>query len=222
MQSSQAPHRVLVWELPVRLFHWTIFALVVSAYVTWRANWMDWHVWIGYAAMTAVLFRILWGFFGGDCARLAHFLTGPRAAVAHLRHVLRREPDLQVGHNAAGGWMVMLLLGLLLAETLSGLLLYNDIADEGPLTELLPAQLGTAITAAHAIVWDVLLGAACVHVAAILLYACMKRQNLVMPMITGRKSLPPELAAPRRGGTLRAIVLLGISALAVTALARYL
>jgi len=213
---------VLVWELPVRLFHWTIFALVVSAYVTWRENWMDWHVWIGYVALTAVLFRILWGFFGGDCARFTQFLTAPRAAASHLRHVLRREPDRQVGHNAAGGWMVLLLLALLLIETLSGLLVYNDIADEGPLTELMPAQLGTAITATHSIGWDVLLGAACVHVAAILVYAGVKRQNLVGPMITGRKLLPPEIAAPRGGGALRAIVLLGISGLAVSALARYL
>ncbi|HTT03976.1 MAG TPA: cytochrome b/b6 domain-containing protein [Steroidobacteraceae bacterium] len=221
-ETPLASHRVLVWELPVRLFHWTIFLLVACAYLTWRLNWMDWHVWIGYAALTAVLFRILWGFFGGDCARFARFLTGPRAAAAHLRHALRREPDRQVGHNAAGGWMVMLLLALLLAETLSGLLIYNDIADEGPLTELMPAQLGSAIMATHAIGWDLLAGAVSVHVAAILLYATAKRQNLVRPMITGHKTLPAEVTAPRRGGALRAIVLLAISAIAVAALSRYL
>lgn len=213
---------MLVWELPVRLFHWTIFVLVAAAYVSWRLNWMDWHVWIGYAALTAVLFRILWGFFGGDCARFARFLTGPRAALDHLRHALQREPDRQVGHNAAGGWMVVLLLALLLAETLSGLLINNDVADEGPLTELLPAPVSNAITATHSIGWDLLAGAVCIHIAAILLYAGVKRQDLVSPMISGRKTLPPEVAAPRRGGTLRAIVLLAISALAVAGLARYL
>ncbi|HEY7928634.1 MAG TPA: cytochrome b/b6 domain-containing protein [Steroidobacteraceae bacterium] len=221
MQSPLPSHRVLVWELPVRLFHWMIFLLVAAAYVSWRLNRMDWHVWIGYAALTAVLFRILWGFFGGDCARFAHFLAGPSAAVAHLRHALQREPDRQVGHNAAGGWMVVLLLALLLTETLSGLLVNNDVADEGPLTELLPAPLANAITATHSIGWDLLAGAACLHVAAILLYAGVKRQNLVSPMITGRKALPPEVAAPRRGGALRAIVLLAISALAVAGLARF-
>lgn len=206
----------------MRLFHWMIVALVAGAYVCWRLNWMDWHVWIGYAALTAVLFRILWGFFGGDCARFTRFLSGPRAALAHLRHVLQREPDRQVGHNAAGGWMVLVLLALLLAETLSGLLIYNDIADEGPLTELLPPILANAITATHAIAWDVLLGAAAVHIVAILIYACVKRQDLVTPMITGHKALPAEIAAPRHGGALRAIVLLAISALAVAGLARYL
>ncbi|HEX4051726.1 MAG TPA: cytochrome b/b6 domain-containing protein [Steroidobacteraceae bacterium] len=222
MQTSLCSRRVLVWELPVRLFHWAIVLLVASAYISWRINWMDWHVWIGYAALTAVLFRLLWGFLGGECARFAGFIASPRAALAHLRHVLRREPDRQVGHNAAGGWMVILLLALLLVETLSGLLIYNDIADEGPLTELMPAHLASAIMATHALCWDLLLGAAGLHIAAILFYACVKRQDLVRPMITGRKALPPEVAAPRRGGALRAIVLLAISALAVAALARYL
>ena len=206
----------------MRLFHWTIFVLVAAAYFSWRLNRMDWHVWIGYAALVAVLFRILWGFFGGDSARFVRFLASPRAALAHLRHALRREPDRQVGHNAAGGWMVLLLLALLLVETLSGLLINNDIADEGPLTERLPAELANAITALHSIGWDLILAAVCLHVAAILLYASVKRQDLVSPMITGRKSLPPDVAAPRRGGALRAIVLLAISALAVAGLARYL
>ncbi len=222
MQSSLASHRVLVWELPVRLFHWSIFVLVAAAYVSWRLNWMDWHVWIGYAALTAVLFRILWGFFGGDCARFAHFLAGPRAAAAHLRHALQREPDRQIGHNAAGGWMVVLLLALLLTETISGLLINNDVADEGPLTELMPAPVANALTATHSIGWDLLAAAVCVHIAAILLYAGVKRQDLVSPMFTGRKALPSEVAAPRRGGALRAIVLLAISALAVAGLAHYL
>ncbi len=217
-----AARRVLVWELPVRLFHWILVVLVTAAYLTWRLNWMDWHTWIGYAALTVVLFRVLWGFWGGDCARFAGFLSGPAAALRHLQHALRREPDHQVGHNAAGGWMVVLLLAVLLVQTLSGLLINNDVADEGPLTEILPAPVLNAITAAHAICWDVLLGAVALHVIAILTYAVAKRQDLVGPMITGRKTLPSEVAAPRHAGALRAIVLLAASALTVSALARYL
>ena len=222
MPTPLAPRRVLVWELPVRLFHWSVVVLVAAAYLSWRLNRMDWHVWIGYATLMAVLFRLLWGFFGGDCARFARFLAGPRAVLSHLRQALRREPDHQLGHNAAGGWMVMLLLALLLTETLSGLLVNNDIADEGPLSELLPARVANAITATHALGWDLLAAAIAVHVGAILVYAGFKRQNLVRPMLTGRKALPPELAAPRRGGAGRALVLLAISALAVAGLARFL
>lgn len=225
-QSGQPPplasRRVLVWELPIRLFHWSLVALLAGAYLSWRLNRMDWHVWIGYAALTAVLFRILWGFLGGDAARFARFLAPARAVIAHLRVALRRGPDRQVGHNAAGGWMVLLLLTLLLGETLSGLLINNDIADEGPLTEHLPAALANAITAMHALIWHVLLAAIALHLLAIGLYAAVGRQDLVRPMISGRKRLPPDVAAPRSGGALRALALLAGSALLVSALARHL
>jgi cytochrome b len=225
MSSSKGPAATLralsVWELPLRLFHWAIVVLVAAAYLTWRLNWMDWHVWIGLAALTALLFRILWGFWGGESARFAHFAAGPRAALEHLRHLARREPDYQVGHNPAGAWMVWLLLVALLVQTLSGLIVNNDIADAGPLTERMPAALSNAITAAHRIGWDVLAAAVAVHITAILWYALAKGQNLITPMLSGRKQLPYELAAPREGGTLRALALLAISALCVAALARF-
>ena len=222
LSASAAAGPLLVWELPIRLFHWTLVALVTAAYVTWRLNWMDLHGWVGYAILTAVLFRIGWGFFGGECARFSHFLAGPRAVFAHLRHALHREPDRQTGHNAAGGWMVVLLLAVLLVEALSGLLISNDIADEGPLTELLPARLSNAITAAHGLGWDLIAGAIALHIAAIVIYAGVKGQDLVTPMMTGKKTLPLQIAAPRRGGALRALGLLAASALVVAGLARYL
>ena len=112
---------ILVWDTPVRVFHWLIVALVAAAYATWRLNWMVWHGWVGDAVLTLLLFRLLWGFFGGETARFSHFLTSPWMAVQHLKYALRREPDRQVGHNPAGGWMVLLLLALLLLETLTGL-----------------------------------------------------------------------------------------------------
>jgi len=168
-----------------------------------------------------VLFRILWGFWGGECARFARFAAGPRAALAHLRHLTRREPDRQLGHNPAGAWMVWLLLTALLVETLSGLIINNDIADEGPLTEVMPAALSNAITAAHGIAWDALATAIALHIIAILLYALLKRQNLLSPMISGYKQLPPEVAPPRTGGALRALALLAVAGLCVLALARF-
>ncbi len=197
-------------------------ALVAAAYITWRLNWMDWHTWIGYAALTTVIFRILWGILGSDTARFARFVASPRAALQHLAHPLRREPDTHAGHNPAGGWMVLLLLALLLGETLTGLYVANDVANEGPLTQLVPAALANAITALHRILWDTLLAATLLHVLAILVYAAFKGQNLLLPMITGRKSLPPGVPAPRLAGARRAALLLGGSALAVAALASFL
>jgi cytochrome b len=219
---STSPRRVRVWDLPVRLFHWGVVTLVVAAYVTWRLNWMDWHGRCGYAVLALALFRVLWGFFGSETARFAQFLAAPRAAAHHLARAFHREPDRQVGHNAAGGWMVLLLVLLLLGETLSGLYVANDVADEGPLTRLTPPAIANAITALHSILWDALLAALALHLLAILVYAAAKGQNLLRPMITGWKVLPADVREPRMARLTRAALLLGCSALATAALARFL
>src|ERR1700688_1291818 len=213
---------VLVWDIPIRVFHWLIVALVAAAYATWRLNWMVLHGWVGDAVLTLLLFRLAWGFLGSETARFSRFLTSPRIAVQHLKHALRREPDRQAGHNPAGGWMVLLLLALLLAETLTGLYVANDIADEGPLTELVPAWVANAIAASHAILWDALLAAIVLHVLAIAGYAAIKGQNLLGPMITGTKVLPPSLAPPRIANLGWAVLLLAGCAAAATALVNFL
>jgi cytochrome b len=212
-----AQRTVLVWDAPIRVFHWLIVALVAAAYATWRLNWMVWHGWVGEAVLALLLFRLLWGFFGGETARFSRFLSSPRIAVQHLKYAFRREPDRQVGHNPAGGWMVALLLALLLIETLTGLYIANDIADEGPLTELVPAWAANAIESSHAIVWDALLAAIVLHVVAIAGFAAIKGQNLVSPMITGTKVLPASVAAPRAGSPVQAVLLL-LGCAAATAL----
>ncbi|MGX7002274.1 cytochrome b/b6 domain-containing protein [Caballeronia sp. KNU42] len=213
---------VLVWDIPTRLFHWLVVVLVAAAYATSRLNWMDWHVRIGEALLALVLFRLLWGFFGSETARFHSFLKAPAAAWQHLRHLFRRDADLQVGHNPAGGWMVLLLLVLLLGETLSGLYVNNDVADDGPLTQWVPAAIANAITALHTILWEALLAAVALHVLAIAVYAVAKGHNLLRPMLTGRKRLPERIRAPGQASVMLALLLLVISATLVTLLAKYL
>jgi cytochrome b len=219
---GSAPRVVLVWDAPIRVFHWLIVALVTAAYVTWRLNWMVWHGWVGDAVLALLLFRLLWGFFGGETARFSYFLTSPRAAVQHLKSAFRREPDRQVGHNPAGGWMVLVLLALLIAETLTGLYVANDIADVGALTEVVPAWAANAVEASHTILWNVLLAAVVLHVVAIAGFAVIKGQNLLRPMITGTKVLPASVAAPRIGSPARAALLLLGSAFATALLVNLL
>ena len=221
-QQKQPSRPVLVWDVPTRIFHWLVVVLVAAAYATSKLNWMDWHVRIGETLLALVLFRLLWGFFGSETARFHSFLSAPAAAWQHLRHVFHREADLQVGHNSAGGWMVVLLLALLLGETLSGLFVNNDVADDGPLTQWVPAAIANAITALHTILWDALLAAVVLHVLAIAVYAVAKGHNLLRPMVTGRKHLPERIRAPRQASAMLALLLLVISATAATLLARYL
>jgi cytochrome b len=215
-------HKVLVWDATTRLFHWLTAALVIACYVSWRVNWMDWHAWTGEAVLALVLFRLLWAFFGSETARFSTFLASPRAATLYLARMLRREPDRQIGHNPIGGWMVLLLLALLLGEALTGLYVANDVADEGPWTEIVPSVVANLITDLHAYFWDALLAATVLHVIAILLYAVVMRHDLVTPMITGCKTLPQDTKPPRLASAARAAFLLGCSALAAAALATYL
>jgi cytochrome b len=213
---------VLVWDGATRLFHWLTVALVIACYISWRMNWMDWHSWIGDALLTLVLFRLLWAFLGSETARFSAFLASPRAAALYLADLVRREPDRQIGHNPVGGWMVLLLLALLLAEALTGIYVANDVADEGPLTEIVPAVVANLITDLHAYFWDALLAATVLHVMAILFYAAVIRHDLVTPMITGCKTLPADTRSPHLASAARAAFLLGCAALAAAALAIYL
>jgi cytochrome b len=203
--------RVPVWDAPTRLFHWLVVVLIAACYVTFRLNWMDWHIWAGEAVLALLLFRLLWGLFGSDTARFSRFLASPAAACRHLAHLHRREPDTGVGHNPAGGWMVIVMIAILLGQTLTGLYENNDIADEGPFTELVPARVADLISDLHKILWNVLLAAIALHLVAIVTYAVVKRQNLLHPMVTGRKRLPEEIPAPRIAPWARAVVLLGVS-----------
>jgi cytochrome b len=210
-RASNSLRVVRVWDVPIRLFHWLVVALVAGAYATWRLNWMIWHGWIGYALLALLLFRLLWGVFGSETARFSRFLKSPRIAARHLKYLFLREPDRQVGHNPAGGWMVLLLLALLLAETLTGLYVANDIVDVGPLTEHVSAPVANAISFAHAILWDVLLAAIALHVLAVAVYVMVKGQNLLVPMVSGVKVLPTSVSTPRLASLARAAVLFAVS-----------
>lgn len=208
---------VLVWDVPIRLFHWAVALLIPVLYLTWRLNWMDWHAQAGYVLLALLLFRALWGVFGSDTARFSRCLTSPSVCMRYLGRLHRREPDTIAGHNPAGGWMVVAMLGLMLGETLTGVYINNDVADEGPLTEIVPARITNLITDLHALIWDVLLVAVVIHLAAITFYAVVKGHNLVRAMVIGSKRLPERVPAPHVAGTGRALVLL-LLAVCATAL----
>jgi cytochrome b len=185
-------------------------------------NKMDWHGWTGDALLALVLFRLLWAFFGSETARFATFVASPRAAALYLADVVHRQPDCQIGHNPVGGWMVLLLLALLLAEALTGIYVANEVADQGPLTEMVPAVVANLITDLHSYFWYALLAAAVLHVLAILFYAAVIRHDLLTPMITGWKRLPVNAKQPQLVSAARAAFLLACSAMAAAVLATYL
>jgi cytochrome b len=198
--------RIKVWDLPVRLFHWSIVVLIAAAWVTQEFNLMDWHVWCGYAILTLLLFRVIWGFVGSDTARFSQFLKSPIAALRHLAHLRRREEDREIGHNAAGGWMVLVMLALLGVQAGTGLFSNDDGNTEGPLMHLVDKEQSDWLSKIHALNFNLILAVIVLHVLAIVAYAMLKRQNLVRPMLTGRKDMPGNTVAPRLVSPVWAVV----------------
>jgi cytochrome b len=201
-----------VWDAPTRLFHWAVVLLVGASWVTERENWMDQHVVCGYAMATLLLFRLVWGIIGSDTAQFARFLKGPVAAVQHLMRLYRREPDHEIGHNAAGGWMVLLMLALLCVQVGTGLCANDEVSVEGPLAAAVGPRNSDWLSHIHAVNFRLIEAAIALHLLAILTYRVLRGHRLVWPMLTGRKPLPDTLPAPRMVSPAKAIIVLCASA----------
>lgn len=211
---------IKVWDGPTRLFHWSLVALIIGAWVTAENGWIDWHFRCGYTILALLLFRLAWGVVGSDTARFSRFVKSPFAALAHLSHLTKREPDTEIGHNAAGGLMVLGMLALLLLQVGLGLFSTDGIFTDGPLAYLVGADMSETITGWHVLNFNVILAAIGLHILAILTYAVLKRHDLVRPMVTGMKKLPADLAAPRLAPLWLALVIFAVAAGAVFAFAR--
>ncbi|MBR0650506.1 hydrogenase [Roseomonas terrae] len=216
---------VRVWDAWVRLFHWGAVACVAVSYVSAQREAWAVHYASGYTLLALLLFRVGWGLAGSENARFAGFVRSPLAALRELARFPLREVDTGTTHNPAGGWMVLLLFALLLAQAVSGLFTNHDVgftySAHGPLANAVAEGTSEWFSSLHRRIIDVLLIAIGVHVVAVLAYAAVKRQDLVRPMLTGVKRLPPAAAhAPRHAPPLRALALLAAAAAAVWGITR--
>lgn len=183
----EIPERIRIWDLPIRLFHWILVALIATLWVSAIRSWMTVHYVCGVTALVLVLFRIVWGFLGSTTARFSDFAATPGRVVAYLRALRRGDDSHHAGHNPAGGWMVMTFLLLILAQAALGLFANNEFDFKGPLAEWISGKRSDLITRAHVFLFDAILVCIWVHVCAISFYALVKRDNLVGPMLHGTK-----------------------------------
>lgn len=184
------PHRIRVWDLPTRLFHWSLVAciagLVLTGYV--GGAQMEWHARIGYTVLTLLLFRLVWGFAGGHWSRFASFVRGPSHVAAYLRG--RSHPDSLVGHNPLGALSVLAMMIFLLAQVATGLVGDDEISFTGPLNRFVTSAQGLAATWYHKRIGQwVIIGLVVLHVGAVLFYLWGKGENLVRPMLNGDKNV---------------------------------
>ncbi|MCB2076538.1 MAG: cytochrome b/b6 domain-containing protein [Novosphingobium sp.] len=173
---------IRVWDLPIRLFHWTLAALIAFSWYTAEEQMLDWHLRSGMAILFLLVFRLLWGFAGSSTARFSQFVRGPAAIVAYLKG----KVGAGIGHNPLGALSVLALLGLTALQTLLGLFAEdNDGLMAGPLSLFVSPDTAEAITELHEALFNALLAVIVLHVGAIIFYA-FRGKHLVGPMITGR------------------------------------
>lgn len=185
--SDTMSSKVLIWDLPVRVFHWSFALAFTGAYALGESErWRDVHVALGYAVLLLVAFRLLWGLLGTRHARFRSFAYTPAEAWRYLKGLLQGRTAHYAGHNPAGSWAIYALLGLGLATGVSGWLRYEDVG-------------GEALEDLHEILANAWLGLVVAHVAAVIVSSALHRENLPRSMLTGyRLGLPGEAAAGPR------------------------
>lgn len=203
-------NRIRLWDLPTRLFHWLLVATVVGAVVSGQigGNLMPWHARLGFVAIGLIVFRLVWGFVGSTYARFCQFFPTPARIRAYLRGEWRSP-----GHNPLGAVSVFVLLTLVTLQAVTGLFANDDISFSGPFHDLIDEALAGRLTGLHHLGANLLIAFVVLHVAAILFYLHVKKDNLVQPMLTGWKEGHEGESA--RGGSFPALIValaLGVAA----------
>ena len=205
--------RILIWDLPTRLFHWLLVACFATAWLTVGSDrWLSLHVFAGDVMLGLLVFRVVWGVIGGHYARFASFACGPKAGLAYLRALLSRSAPHYIGHNPAGTQAVFALLLLGLAVCLSGLLTQGGEEAHGPLVGLISIAAGGAIKEAHEVIAVAMLVLVIGHVAGVGIDSWLFKEDLPAAMVTGTKNAPEgtiESGAFRPVAGLMVLVLMG-------------
>ena len=211
-----------VWDLPTRLFHWLLVAGVAAAWVTMENGWMETHALVGQLILVLIAFRLIWGIVGSETAQFWNFIRGPKSVIAYARGLLRGTSPRSIGHNPLGACMVIVLLAIVALQASLGLFANDDIFFEGPLFHLVDKSFSDTLTGYHHLLFDFILLAVGLHVAAALFYLVVKRENLIGAMITGRKWWPQPLPRVRFTPVWAAIPALTIAGAGVWAALTYL
>ncbi len=201
--------QIRVWDLPTRLFHWSLLVAFVAAWLTGDVlEIYKPHELIGFFIIGLLSFRVVWGFAGSTTARFSQFVRGKTAVTDYLNGRWQG-----VGHNPLGGWSVLLMLTLLFVMVITGLFANNDADFSAPLTFLISEATSSLLTSIHHLVFKLLLVVVAIHVGSIYFYKIVKAKDLVTPMITGRKEVESETEAATQGGSIIAVIVAVIIAM---------
>ncbi len=211
-----AEERRLVWDLPLRLFHWL---LVLSLGALWASgeagfDWMQYHMYLGYWTLGLIVFRLIWGFVGPKHARFGSFVASPAAIWRYARGLAAGTMIQTVGHNPLGGIMVIVMLVLVCFQITTGLFATDDILWTGPYNGVVSGETADRLTSLHHLNFNFILAAVALHLMAIAFYFLVKKQNLIAAMLHGKKPSAhvAEHEAITKSEIAKAIVVIAISA----------
>lgn len=190
MANNPLAPKIKVWDVWTRLFHWALPIMIGISWWSVDAGDMALHQASGLIVIGLLVFRLIWGIIGSETSRFAHFIRGPLTGLRHLARFFRSEP--QVGHNPAGGWMILFLLTALAVQAGTGLFATDDILFDGPLAPYVSDATSSALTDFHHLWNKILIGLISFHVSTIFLYFAGPGDDLIGPMLSGHK----RIAAP--------------------------
>ena len=196
-----------MWDLPVRIVHWLLAALIAFSWWSVSYHHTDWHIWSGIAILTLLIFRLLWGLFGSSTARFAHFVRGPK----HVLRYIRGEWS-GIGHTPLGALSVVALFAAVAIQVGLGLVSQDpDGIYFGPLARLVSSDTSDQTRDLHEAWFYVVLGLIVLHVAAIVYYRVVRGRRLIKPMVTGKAAVDPEVGPMRPGKWWVALICLAIA-----------
>jgi cytochrome b len=180
---------IKVWDPFVRLFHWILVLAFGIAYIS-EEDFLDLHTVAGYVVIGLLVLRLVWGLIGSRHARFIDFTYPPRRIIDYLRQLATGKPAYYVGHNPAGGAMILLLIATLMLTTFTGLLVYAAADHAGPLAGMLtnsPGWLADILEETHEFAANLTLFLVLLHLAGVIVESALQRENLIRAMITGDK-----------------------------------
>jgi len=188
--ATMATRRQRVWDVPTRIMHWLLVALLGVCWWTGVHNQLDYHLYSGYGVLWIALMRLYWGFFGSSTARFTHFVRGPVGILNYARTLHHRDTAHSYGHNPVGAISVLLMLAAVLAVVGFGLFAVDvDGLYSGPLSSYVTFKGGRHLAHLHYQWFEYLLAIIGLHLVAVAFYYVYKRQNLVAPMISGSRTV---------------------------------
>jgi cytochrome b len=180
--------RTRIWDLPTRLFHWLLAALVIFSFTTGKlgGDWLIWHFRSGYAIASLLLFRLFWGFVGSRYARFTSFLPSPSRIWTTLRSK-KAGARVSAGHSGIGTLSVYALLIVLMLQVVTGLFTNDGSFTEGPWVKFVSEAVSNRLSTIHYYNHWLIVGLTALHVAAIAYYLLSRKEDLLTPMLTGDK-----------------------------------